>query len=576
MKFSVNNGRTSYVDDKRNDITIANFTAEIIEEHRYIDGKKIDRHYMISGKNDTEKFDDVMINSDEFNSMRWVTNAWGSRAVIFPKNNSREYLRTIMQISSTPVIKTIYTHTGWIRIEGVDYYITNGNAISGNRKRNDIELKVPSELLCYQLPLKTENFNAAVKATLNLRERFPREIAWMIIGAIFRAPLGSADFCIHITGRTGTYKSEIAAIAQSHFGEVDARKLPASWSSTANALEALAYKAKDALIVVDDFIPQGTSAQIKSYQKTADQLIRGQGNQAGRARLTDTSNLQETMYPRGIILSTGEDTPEGQSVRGRMMIAELTPGDITTELLTAAQNDRPIYAEGMTAYIQWLAADKKDRRKDSKKIAVDMRDASVALGHSRTPQTYGELMSGIWMFLRFLGEKGMKTETVNKLFAEAEEYLTKLARRQAEYIIAADPAEQFTSILRSIFAANAGHAKGMNGGIPKKAMLLGWTNVGDVDENEFKSHGPRLGWTEESTNTLYLDAAIAYDAIRRHSRGSITITRQTLYKRLREAGYLTKHDETRQRNTIRIQCENATRTCLAMNLKAITEGESNV
>ena len=45
------------------------------------------------------------------------------------------------------------------------------------------------------------------------------------------------------------------------------------------------------------------------------------GNQAGRARLTDTSNLQQTFYPRGVIFSTGEDTPEGHSVRARMMIS---------------------------------------------------------------------------------------------------------------------------------------------------------------------------------------------------------------------------------------------------------------
>jgi hypothetical protein len=46
---------------------------------------------------------------------------------------------------------------------------------------------------------------------------------------------------------TGRFKSEAAALAQQHFGAgLDARHLPANWSSTGNALEALAFTAKDA------------------------------------------------------------------------------------------------------------------------------------------------------------------------------------------------------------------------------------------------------------------------------------------------------------------------------------------
>jgi hypothetical protein len=36
--------------------------------------------------------------------------------------------------------------------------------------------------------------------------------------------------------------------------------LPGAWASTGNSLEALAFHAKDALIVIDDFAPQGIAA----------------------------------------------------------------------------------------------------------------------------------------------------------------------------------------------------------------------------------------------------------------------------------------------------------------------------
>ena len=394
------------------------------------------------------------------------------------------------------------------------------------------------------------------------------------MAAVYRSPISPCDFAVHITGRTGTYKSEIASLLQSHWGDFSARELPASWSSTANALEALCYRAKNALIVCDDFIPMGTSWQIKSYQKTADQLIRAQGNQAGRARLTDRSMLQQTMYPRGMILSTGEDTPEGHSVRGRMMITELTPGDVDTKYLTQCQGCREYYAEAMAGYIGWLASDHKSKVNETKKLATEIRDANLTIGHARTPQTLGELIAGITMFLFYARDSGaISSEETNTLYNEASEAIKRTGQQQNEYLIAADPADQFIGILRSIFAAKAGHIKAKNGGIPKKAMLLGWTTVGEPEDLDFKPHGPRLGWSDDSSKTIYLDAAVAYDTIRRHSRGAITITRQTLYKRLREAGILSKHDDTRQRNTVRVQLEGATRQVLAIKAEIITEGE---
>ena len=44
-----------------------------------------------------------------------------------------------------------------------------------------------------------------------------------------------------------------------------------------------------------------------------------------------------TYYPRGLIVSTGEDVPSGQSLRARMIVLELAPGDIDTAVLSRIQ-----------------------------------------------------------------------------------------------------------------------------------------------------------------------------------------------------------------------------------------------
>src|SRR5919199_337965 len=79
----------------------------------------------------------------------------------------------------------------------------------------------------------------------------------------------------------GSGKTQLAALAQQHYGAgMDGLHLPAGWHSTANALEVMAFHAKDALLVVDDFAPTGSAVDIQRLHREADRLIRGQGNNA--------------------------------------------------------------------------------------------------------------------------------------------------------------------------------------------------------------------------------------------------------------------------------------------------------
>src|SRR5216683_4042548 len=154
-----------------------------------------------------------------------------------------------------------------------------------------------------------------------MREVAGRLITCPLHATTYRAPLGSCDYSVGLIGETGAGKTELAAQCQQHFGPtLDARHQPASWSSTGNALEALAFEAKDALIVVDDFVPASSKApDAQRQQRDADRLLRGQGNQSGRQRMWADGTLRATKYPRGLVLSTGEDNPKGQSLRSRLL-----------------------------------------------------------------------------------------------------------------------------------------------------------------------------------------------------------------------------------------------------------------
>jgi len=559
-----------YKETKDGRVRLTNFRARIDEELCYHDGNATSTMLKISGTLGENSLKQITIPATDFASLNWIAEHWGMQPIVFPQPTAERDLRTIIQLVSTPTNSHIYTHTGWAEVEGNKTYLTKAGGIDKDGLNDEITVELPAELSRYTLP-RPEQAQDPLQQSFKLINLGPKSVTWPLLLATYRAAIAPTDFAIHVAGRTGTYKSELASLFQSHYGSgMDARHLPASWSATANALEALAYKSKDAIIVVDDFVPLGTAWQVRTLQNKADGFIRGQGNQTGRARLTDVSSLQPTYYPRGIILSTGEDIPEGHSVRGRMMILELTPGDIAVEKLTEAQNNRPLYPQSMSNWIQWLAQGQATETliRRSKEI----RDQSPGIGHARTPSIIGDLLATSELLSQYCVEQGYFNEEIQKAIKDkARLAVYDAASKQQEYLTSADPVTAFTETIRQLLTTNLVHLKTKNGGIPENPTLYGWTELQGIGEMPtYKSNGPRLGWVDQPTEEILIDPANIV-LIKKHSGGKLAITPQTLLKRLKEANVIVRTDPTRERNTVRATLEGHPHNVLALSLSAVME-----
>lgn len=194
--------------------------------------------------------------------------ALGAGEVLYPGQPVTEHARGAIQTLSDGVPeRRVFTHTGWQQMDGEWRYLHAAGAQGAQNAREDVTVQLPSDLMRYQLPcLSASTYDhihddaiiGAVRASLGMLEVAPDVVTVPVYAAIWRSALGVADFSLHIAGQTGEGKSELAALAQQHFGAgMDARHLPATWVSTGNALEALAFQAKDALLVVDEVIHQG-------------------------------------------------------------------------------------------------------------------------------------------------------------------------------------------------------------------------------------------------------------------------------------------------------------------------------
>src|ERR1035437_988943 len=322
---------------------LTNFRARIVTQVVEDDGAEQRRLFEIEGVLGTRTAP-FGLAASAFSVMNWPTEQLGANAVTYAGIGVRDHARVAIQLLSGEVPeRTVYAHTGWREIDREWVYLHAGGAIGPlGSVRAGVETRLEGALARYVLPDPPTGveLRTAVRASLRLLEVAPDRVSVPLLAATYRATLGATDFSIHLAGPTGTFKTELAALVQQHFGAaMDSRNLPGSWSSTANLLEAVAFTAKDAVFVVADFAPTGSAGDVLRLHRDADRLLRAQGNSSGRGRMRADTTLRPPKPPRGLVLSTGEDVPRGQSLRARVLVLEVGPGDVNEKLLSLCQAD---------------------------------------------------------------------------------------------------------------------------------------------------------------------------------------------------------------------------------------------
>ena len=301
-----------------------------------------------------------LVPATEYAGMAWAARELGGRAHVFPGQGTKDHARFAIQVLSPDYTeRRVFAHTGWREIDGRQVYLHGGGAIGATGLRTDVETELGSELERFVLPAPGDPH-----ASLQLLDLASLDITVPVLALIYRAPIVPSDITVHLAGPTGVFKSELAALAQQHFAPgMDARHL-VGWHCTGNNLEAMAFAAKDALLVIDDYAPGGSASDVQRLQREAARLIRAQGNRAGRSRLRPDGTLRPTKPPRCTILCTGEDIPGGQSIRARLCMVEVGAGDIDQAKLTALQPQAAagVFAGAMSAFIAWLATDLEGHR----------------------------------------------------------------------------------------------------------------------------------------------------------------------------------------------------------------------
>jgi hypothetical protein len=571
---------------------LSNFTARIVEEVIADDGASERVELVIEGDLDEQPLPRIRVPTRRFASLDWVTGEWGARPIIAAGFGNRDRVREAIQRHSSKITRRhVYEHPGWRRLPEHGWsYLHAGGAIgaAGLITHVDVALHGAASHLRLPDPPSGDELRDAVRGCLSLLDLAPDHITVPLFGAVYRAPLCElvpVDTSVFALGPTGVFKTELTSLAMQHFGaSFDRLHLPAHWSATDNFLERAAFDFKDAPLVVDDFAPTGSPADIARLHAKADRLLRGAGNRGSRGRMWADGSTRPDIPPRSIIIGTGEVAPRGQSLRSRMMLLDVAPGDVDQERLTAAQaaGRAGTFAAGMAGFLQSLAPQFEELRELLPDLLADFRTkAHAGAAHARTPDAVAHLAVGWWVLLRFAVTVGALTQTeAEQMVMRVWTALGEAAARQSGYQAGEEPAQRFLDLLSSALAAGHIHFASPDGRAPQPSpQAWGWRferdSAGEYEQHAWRPQGSRAGWIDDDDLCLDLEAALAgVHRVSQASGSGVTVTPKTLAKRLHERGFLHSTEQRRGSLQVRRTLEGRRRSVLHLAQSALTLEES--
>lgn len=478
-------------------ISLSNFSAFVHEELALDNGVEESRAFEIGGfLQSGEPLPKIRVPVEQFSAMGWVPQKWGLRAAVSAGLGARDQLREAIQLLSPEAgLRRVFTHTGWRKVDDRWVYLTSGGAVG----MEGIEVDLGAELTRYSLPTTPIEPAEAMKLSLKLLRVAPLRITAPLFAGTFRAPLATArqlDVALWLEGKTGSLKSSLAACFQSHWGEFERTTLPGDWRSTANLLEKHAFTLKDAMFVVDEYVPM---LERREFEQKAARVIRAQGNLSGRGRLRSDLTTRPSFYPRGLIIGTGEEHPSGRSVLARTLVIELQRQDVNLERLSEIQAAKARLPHAQAGYVEWLAPQMDSLAQTLLATFTNLRARAGEHGHLRIPEVLAHLGIGLDCGLAYAVEVGACSESeASELRQACWAEMVQLAREQGRMIEEERPSRRFLEVLNTLLV----QAKVQ---LPHKDL-----SCMEADQ------GTPIGWKD--ADYMYLIPDAAYRAVAQFAR----------------------------------------------------------
>lgn len=443
-----------------------------------------------------------------------------------------KYLTSALDAVSGEVAERVeIARTGWVEIDGKWAFVSPGGVVGELPEGYRVALPEGFERFAVKDGTDAE-FKAGVHGlTSGLLKAFEAEItipllAFMMVPPVARW-LPAHKFALHVSGETGSLKTETCKILMGLYGEQFPESSPlVNWRSTINAIENTGWWLPNVVGLVDDYKPR----LVKTWEFA--ELIQRYADGNARLRLNRSAQMQRKQAMRWWMLSTGEDIPGGEvSVLVRMVLVRFPrrpKGAAWNEKLAIAKKASRNYPVVMARWIAWLERRANDYRWPEKVDALQQKvtgwleaaasDVPNINRIGRNIAVLGAVWDVWWDFIEDSVTEIRGKGIVNYWKQRFEEVAPTLASRIATYVVEEKPVRVFLGYVQR--------------GIDSQRFAM-------VDRNQLGSFaGIRAGWFDD--DGVYLLPSLFEEVAKwaREGGNEIGFTRSELYRLLETEGIL--------------------------------------
>lgn len=384
--------------------------------------------------------------------------------IMLGRGNKGLYSDCLQAQCATGRRETIYTHTGYVTMNGKRVFLNGDYSVTENGLTNEYRVLMQGQGKTERYGFTNEKHPGRYQTLLeDLPKCAPDRLIYTGLAYTFLTPLNALlreigqepRFVLYFVGKTDSRKSSLANVFLSFFG-VFRESEPAPISCTRDTINSMGQTLSlldSTLAVADDVIPS-TTKEIRCKTENVEQgLLRTIGDRAGRARLNASGQLMPMYRPNANVIITAEDAYNniGESGIARSVACDIKPTDVNNAALQIVQNKICELNECMSEYIQYVIQNWDTLSGKLENLFIDLRSKARTDGHGRLANAAAHLQIGIVVVCEWLQSINQFTEQQSKdLEARTWNIFLSLAEEQNRRVYEEKPVKLFLNAINEL------------------------------------------------------------------------------------------------------------------------------
>ncbi len=353
------------------------------------------------------------VDEEKLERFEWVKLATHGRAMFYEKKSLDERFYQLVhfeierKLGSVPISK-MYVQNGWKNMDGVWRYVEGTGAIGPNC--TNVYGNAEQKLLTSKGMLEMHAAIEFCEMRHIIRDERKSEFLMAVVcGSVLETLMEEVGYPIRfvtaIVGTTNSMKTSCAKVFSQFLN--GGNDVEITFASTKGGLETYVPKYSDAILLVDDFMPADSKAEMNYQTLKLKSLLRMYGDRVPTSRMAgDSTSCRPLNEVHGTCLITGEILPGIRSSQTRVLQISLKPGEVDTEYLSYFQKyplTLPTFLRGFIAYVAGNIDNSFRILKDQTEFYRKATNFSIP----RYREAAGQLQAVVELVYEYLGTLGL-------------------------------------------------------------------------------------------------------------------------------------------------------------------------